>query len=180
MSNSLWPHGLPHARPPYHQLLEPTQTHVHHVSDAIQPTHPLSSLLLLPSVFPSIRVFSNKSVLCIRWSKYWSFSFSISPSNEWQYIQYLLTFIDNLPQLFDIFSSLGKIIGKGIGLFRYKAIWELVMDREAWRAPIHEVARSRTQLSDWTELSIFGFINYLFTIVMNNWKLMICSIYKNI
>ena len=42
--------------------------------------HPL---LLLPSVFPSIRVFSNKSVLCIRWPKYWSFSFSISPSNEY-------------------------------------------------------------------------------------------------
>ena len=41
--------------------------------------HPL---LLLPSIFPSIRVFSNESVLCIRWSKYWSFSFSISPSNE--------------------------------------------------------------------------------------------------
>ena len=41
------------------------------------------TLLLLPSVFPSIRVFSNESVLCIRWSKYWSFSFSISPSNEY-------------------------------------------------------------------------------------------------
>ena len=41
--------------------------------------HPL---LLLPSIFPSIRVFSNESVLCIRWPKYWSFSFSISPSNE--------------------------------------------------------------------------------------------------
>ena len=40
-------------------------------------------LLLLPSVFPSIRVFSSESVLCIRWPKYWSFSFSISPSNEW-------------------------------------------------------------------------------------------------
>ena len=42
--------------------------------------HPV---LLLPSVFPSIRVFSNESVLCIRWPKYWSFSFSISPSNEY-------------------------------------------------------------------------------------------------
>ena len=41
--------------------------------------HPL---LLLPSIFPSIRVFSNESILCIRWSKYWSFSFNISPSNE--------------------------------------------------------------------------------------------------
>ena len=44
---------------------------------------PCCPLLLLPSVFPSIRVFPNKSVLCIRWPKYWSFSFSISPSNEY-------------------------------------------------------------------------------------------------
>ena len=66
-----------------HQLLELAQTHVHRVSDAIQPSHPLSSLLLLPSVFLSIRVFSNVSALCIRWPKYWSFSFCISPSNEY-------------------------------------------------------------------------------------------------
>ena len=48
---------------------------------AIQPSHPLSPLLLLPSIFPSIRVFSNESALCNRWPKYWSFS--ISPSNEY-------------------------------------------------------------------------------------------------
>ena len=68
---------------PVHQLLELTQNHVHQVSDATQPSHPLPSLLLLPSIFPSIRVFSSESVLCIRWPKYWSFSFSISPSNEY-------------------------------------------------------------------------------------------------
>ena len=67
--------------PVYHQLPELTQTHVHRVSDAIQPSHPLQSPLLPPSMFPSIRVFSNESVLCTRWPKYWSFSFSISPSN---------------------------------------------------------------------------------------------------
>jgi len=70
--------------PVYHQLLEFTQTHVHWVSDAIQPSHPLSSPLLLPSIIPSIRVFSNESALCIRWPEYWSFSFNISPSNEYQ------------------------------------------------------------------------------------------------
>ena len=59
------------------------ETHVHWVSDAIQPSHPLSSLLLLPSIFPSIRVFSNESALHITWPKYWSFSFSISPSNKY-------------------------------------------------------------------------------------------------
>ena len=51
--------------------------------DAIQPSHPLSSLLLPPSIIPSIRVFSSASVLCIRWSKHQSFSFSISPSNDY-------------------------------------------------------------------------------------------------
>ena len=68
--------------PVHHQLLELTQTHVHQVGDAIQPSHPLSPLLL-PAIFPRIRVFSSESVLRIRWPKYWSFSFSISPSNEY-------------------------------------------------------------------------------------------------
>ena len=70
--------------PVHHQLLEFTQTHVHWVSDAIQPSHPLASrpLLLLPPVPPSIRVFSNESTLHMRWTKYWSFSFSIIPSKE--------------------------------------------------------------------------------------------------
>ena len=67
--------------PVHHHLPELTQTHVLHVGDTIQPSHPLLSLLLPPSVFPSTRVFSNESVLRIRWPKYWSFSFSISPSN---------------------------------------------------------------------------------------------------
>ena len=69
--------------PVHHQLPELTQTHVHCVGDAIQPSHPLSSPSPLPSVFPRIRLFSNESVLHIRWPKYWSFSFSISPSNEY-------------------------------------------------------------------------------------------------
>ena len=69
--------------PIHHQFPELTQTHVHRVSDVIQPSHPLSPLLLLPSIFPSIRGFSDESVLHIRWPKYWSFSFSISLSYEY-------------------------------------------------------------------------------------------------
>ena len=69
--------------PVHHQVPEFTQTHVHWVGDAIQPPHPLSSLLLPSLIFPSIRVFSNESALRMRWSKYWSFSFNISPSNEY-------------------------------------------------------------------------------------------------
>ena len=69
--------------PVHHQLLELAQTHVHQVDDATPPSHPL----LLPSPpdfnLSSIRVLSNESVLCIRWPKYWSFSFSISPYNEY-------------------------------------------------------------------------------------------------
>ena len=68
--------------PVHHQLPESIQTHVHQVSDAIHHLIFCCPLFLLPSVFPSIRVFSNESALHIRWPKYWSFSFSISPSNE--------------------------------------------------------------------------------------------------
>ena len=68
--------------PVLHYLLELAQTHVHLVGDTIQPFHPLLPLLLPPSIFPSIRVLSSKSALRIRWPKYWSFSLSISPSNE--------------------------------------------------------------------------------------------------
>ena len=69
--------------PVRYQLPELTQIRVHWVSDAIQPSHSLSPLLLPPSIFPSIRVFSNESTLHIRWPKYFSFSFNISPSNEY-------------------------------------------------------------------------------------------------
>ena len=74
---TLWPCGLHcQAFPVFHHLPEFAQTHVHWVS------YSLLSLILLPSVFPSIRVFSNESTLCVRWPEFWSFSFSISPSSE--------------------------------------------------------------------------------------------------
>ena len=69
--------------PILHHLPEFAQTHVHRVDDAIHHLILCRPLLLLPSVFPSIRVFSSESVLCNRWPKFWSFSFSISPSNEY-------------------------------------------------------------------------------------------------
>ena len=68
--------------PVHHQLLEFTQTHVHRVSDAIEPSYPLLPLFLLPPIPPSIRVFSNESTLHMRWPQYWNFSFSIIPSKE--------------------------------------------------------------------------------------------------
>ena len=68
--------------PVHHQLPEFTQTHVHQVGDAIQPSIHCRPLLLLPPIPPSIRVFSKESTLRMRWPKYWSFSFSIIRSKE--------------------------------------------------------------------------------------------------
>ena len=69
--------------PVLHYLPEFAQTHVHWVSDTIHHRILCSPLLLLPSIIPSIRVFSSVLALCIRWPEYWSFSFSIVPSNEY-------------------------------------------------------------------------------------------------
>ena len=68
--------------PVHHQLPEPT--HLMSIEPVMPSNHLILcwSLLFLPSIFPSIRLFSNESVLCIRWPKHWSFSFNISPSNE--------------------------------------------------------------------------------------------------
>jgi len=69
--------------PVLHYLPEFAQNHVHWIGDAIQPSHPLRRFLLLPSISPSFRVFSSESVLCIRWPRYRSFSFSVCPSGEY-------------------------------------------------------------------------------------------------
>ena len=66
----------------HHQLLEFTQTHVYWVGNAIQPSHPLSSPSPPTFNLSQLQVFANESALHIRWPKYWSFSFNISPSNE--------------------------------------------------------------------------------------------------
>ena len=83
-SDSLQPHGLQHTRLPCSSLSPGVSSNSRSVESI--PSNYLilcRPLLLLPSVFLSIRVFSNESVLCIRWPKYWSFSFSISSSNEY-------------------------------------------------------------------------------------------------
>ena len=85
MSDSLWPHGLQHPRPP--SLITNSQNLLKLMSiESVRPSKHLilyRPLLLLPSIFPSIKVFSNESILHIRWPKYWSFSSSISLSNEY-------------------------------------------------------------------------------------------------
>ena len=88
MYSPVWPFATPWTDsvpgfPVHHQLPEPTQTHVHCVGKPFNRLILCNPLLLPPSIFPSIRVFSKESVLCIRRQKYCSFSFSISPSNEY-------------------------------------------------------------------------------------------------
>ena len=81
--------------PVLHHVPELAQTHVHWVSDAIPPPHPLLSPSPLASIFPSIMVFSNESALHIRWTKYWSFSFSISPFDEYsELISFRMDWLD--------------------------------------------------------------------------------------
>ena len=102
--------------PVHHQLLKLSQTHVHQVGDATQPSHPL---LLLSSTFPSIRVFSNESVLCIRWPKYWCFSFSISPSSEYsELISFRMDWLDLLAVQGTLKSLLQHHSSKALGLKR--------------------------------------------------------------
>ena len=102
MSTFWVPHELQYTVLYY--LLEFVHTHVHWISDAIQPSHPLHPLLL-PSIFPSIRVFSNESALHMCWQKYWSFSFSISPSNEYSGLSSFRTNWFDLLADFQVFSS---------------------------------------------------------------------------
>ena len=96
LSDSLRPHGLQHARLPFSiswSLLKLMSIESVMPSNHLILCHPL----LLPSIFPSISVFSNESALLIRWPKYWSFSFSISPSNEYSgFISFMIDWLDLL------------------------------------------------------------------------------------
>ena len=100
-SDSVPPHGLQHTKLPVHQKL-PELSQIMSISAVMPFSHLIlyCPLLLLPSIFPSIRVFSSESILHIRWPKYWSFSFSISPSNEYSgLISFRMDWLDLLAVL---------------------------------------------------------------------------------
>ena len=85
VSDSLRPHEPQHARPPCPSPTARVYPNLCPLSESVMPSNHLilcHPLLLLPSIFPSIRVFSNESALCIMWPKDWSFNFNISPSDE--------------------------------------------------------------------------------------------------
>ena len=131
--DSLWPHGLQHARlpcpspipgvcsnscPTHHQLTELVISSNHLIL--------CCHLLLLPSIFYSIKVFPNESALCIQWPKYWSFSFSISPSNEYSgLVSFRIDWFDLLQEL-----SIGSV-ETGWGAFMAKP-WRRV-ELSGWR-----------------------------------------------
>ena len=103
--------------PVHHQLPEFTQTHVHQVCDSIQPSHLLSFPSLLFPIPPRIRVFSSESTLRMRWPKYWSFSFSISLSNEYLgLISFRMDWLD----LLAVQGTLKSLLQHHSSLVKYK------------------------------------------------------------
>ena len=151
--DSLWPHGLHNACfPVHHQLPEFTQTHLRWVGDTIQPSILYHPLLLLPSVFSSIRVFSNKSVLCIRWPKYWCFSFTFSPSSEYSGL------VSFRMDLLDLLEAQGTLKSLQHHSSKASILWCLVFFR--FQASHPYVTTGKTvALTRWTfvgkEMSLF-------------------------
>ena len=146
MSHSFRPLGLQPARlllgKILHCLLGFAQIHVHRVGDTIQPSYPLASPLLLPPIFPSIRAFSDESVLHIRWPKYWSFSFSISPSSEYSgLISFRMDWLDLLA-VQGILKSLLQTTAKKHQLFgAQSSLWPSLSECQ-----FHQTRRGMTVL----------------------------------
>ena len=127
MSDSLWSHESQHARPPCLSIMNSWRSLRLTSIESVMPSSHLilcCPLLLLPSIPPSIRVFSNESALRMRWSKYWSFSLSIIPSKE---IPELISFRIWLGHLFAPWFQASHLISLGIDFLTYEmelTIWQ--------------------------------------------------------
>ena len=154
-------HSMP-GLPVHHQLPELTQTHVHRVGDAIQPSHPLSSLLLLPSIFPSNRVFSAESVLHIRWPKYWSFSFSIRSSNEYSVLFSFRIYWFDLLEVQGILKSLLQHHSSKSSILRRSAFFTVQLSH------LYMIIGKTIALTRWTFVDkvMFLFLNMLSKLVI--------------
>ena len=122
--------------PVHHRLPEFTQTHVHQVSDAIKPSHPPSSPSPPALNLSQHQSLSNESALCIRWPKYWSFSFSISPSKEHLgLISFRMDWLDllsvqkTLKSLLQHFSSKYQFFGTQFSLQSKSHIHTLLLEK---------------------------------------------------
>ena len=157
MSDSLQPHGLQHARP-----LSITNSwslpKLMSIKSVMPSNHLIlcCPLLLLPSIFPSIRVFSNESVLCIRWPKYWSFSFSISPSSEHQgLISFRMDWLD----LLEVQGTLKSLLQQTL---QFKSINSLALSllhsptltslHDYWKNRSLDLVSSRTMIETRSDL----------------------------
>ena len=145
--------------PVHHRLQEFTQTHVHGVGDAIQPSHPLSSPSPPIPIPPSIRVFSSESTLRMRWLKYWSFSFSISPSNEYPgLISFRMDWLDLLAVQGTLKSLLQHRSSKA-SIFRLSAFFTVQLSHPSMTAGKTTALTRRTFVGKVMSLSFF-FFNY--------------------
>ena len=134
--------------PVHHQLPELTQTHVHRVGEPSNHLILCCSFLLPPSIFPSIRVFSSESVLCIRWPKYWSFIFSISPSNKYSgLISFRMDWLDLLAESSPRVSSQESSPAP-----QFKSVYSSVLNflYSAALTSIHEYWKNHSFATRWT------------------------------
>ena len=149
--------------PVHHQLPQFTQTHVHCVGDAIQPSGdliPCSPLLLPPSIFPSIRVSSIESVLHIKWPKYWSFSFNISPSNEHPgLISFRMDWLD-LPAVPGTLKSLLQYHSSKASILRHSAFF-IVQLSHPYMTTGKTIALTRQTFADKVVSLLFNMLSRL-------------------
>ena len=137
--------------PVHHQLLELTQTHIHWVSDAIQPSHPLLSPSPSTLNHSQHQVSSNESVLRIWWPKYWSFSFSISPSNEYSgLISFRMDWLDHLAVQGTLKSLLQHHSSKAL-ILQWSAFFIVQLSHPYWKLSKNCIKNNKTtnQILKW-------------------------------